>query len=42
MMRYYLTQDHFHYDDSGYYGYILFSGTNTELHQLLKALGPRR
>ena len=38
-MRYYLTQDHFHYDDSGYYGYILFSGTNTELHQLLNALG---
>ena len=38
-MRYYLTQDHFHYDDSGYYGYILFSGTNAELHQLLKDLG---
>lgn len=38
-MRYYLTQDHFHYDDSGYYGYILFSGTNAELHDLLKALG---
>lgn len=38
-MRYYLTQDHFHYDDSGYYGYILFSGTNAELHMLLKALG---
>lgn len=38
-MRYYLTQDHFHYDDSGYYGYILFSGTNAELRDLLKALG---
>ena len=38
-MRYYLTQDHFHYDDSGYYGYILFSGTNAELQDLLKALG---
>lgn len=38
-MRYYLTQDHFHYDDSGYYGYILFSGTNAELHQLLNELG---
>ena len=38
-MRYYHTQDHFHYDDSGYYGYILFSGTNAELRDLLKALG---
>ena len=39
MARYHLTQDHFHYDNSGYYGYILFSGTNAELHELLKALG---
>ena len=39
MVRYYLTQDHFHYDDSGYYGYILFSGTKAELHSLLNALG---
>ena len=39
MVRYYLTQDHFHYDDSGYYGYILFSGTKAELHGLLNGLG---
>ena len=38
-MHYYLTQDHFHYDDSGYYGYILYSGTNEEFRGLLHALG---
>ncbi len=29
----------FYYDNSGYYGYVLFSGTNAELHGLLNALG---
>ncbi len=29
----------FYYDNSGYYGYVLFSGTNAELRGLLNALG---